>query len=383
MAKTSAPIAKGKRVDGAQLLTAIAEFIDKHVVCTPEQRDAMALWVIHTHAFNAAHATPYLWITAPEIESGKTLLLETLQLLVAKPWLTGRVTASSLVRQVHAEHPTLLLDESDVAFRSGSEYAEVLRGVLNSGYRRRSAKFSMSVPMRDGGWRPETFDVFSPKAIAGIGGNHVPDSVLSRSVQIRLKRKLASQQVYPLYDATETAESLRKRISRWTVAHGETLAQSRPERLDGLGDRAFEVWTPLFAIADVALGEWPQRARIAAVALSSHREANVQSLGIQLLADIREIIGTTKGRLPSASLVLRLKAVEGAPWADFRGAGLNTHTLAQMLKPYEIEPRAFNTSDDGWFRGYARDDFDDAFARYLPPLSVPKGKKGNKRNADA
>src|SRR4051812_38769813 len=105
--------AKGKRVNVASLLDAIAEFIARHVVCSPEQRDALALWVLHTHAIDAANATPYIRITAPEIESGKTLLLETLELLVANGWLTGRVTASSLVRKIHGERPTLLLDESD------------------------------------------------------------------------------------------------------------------------------------------------------------------------------------------------------------------------------------------------------------------------------
>ena len=66
----------------------------------------------------------------------KTLLLEILSLLVANPWLTGSASRAVLVRKIDAEQPTLLLDESDAAFARDREYAEALRGVLNSGHSR-------------------------------------------------------------------------------------------------------------------------------------------------------------------------------------------------------------------------------------------------------
>jgi hypothetical protein len=44
-----------------------------------------------------------------------------------------------LVRKISAEQPTLLLDESDAAFAGDREYAEALRGVLNSGHSRDGA----------------------------------------------------------------------------------------------------------------------------------------------------------------------------------------------------------------------------------------------------
>jgi hypothetical protein len=98
------------------LLTEIARFLCRYVVLTSPQADALALFVAHTHAFEAAEATPYIAITSAEKRSGKTRLLEVLETLVARPWLTGRVTAAVLARKVDAECPTLLLDESDAAF---------------------------------------------------------------------------------------------------------------------------------------------------------------------------------------------------------------------------------------------------------------------------
>jgi hypothetical protein len=125
------------------------------------------LWVLHTHAVDAADFTPYLAINSPVLRSGKTQLLEVFKLLVYKPWFTGRVTASALVRKVNRDQPTLLLDESDTAFQTRSDYAELLRGILNTGFER-DGSYSMSVPSGND-WEVRDFSTFSPKAIAGIG----------------------------------------------------------------------------------------------------------------------------------------------------------------------------------------------------------------------
>jgi hypothetical protein len=51
------------------------------------QLDALALWVAHTWFFDdpQVEATPYLSVTSVEPESGKSLLLEALGLLVCRP----------------------------------------------------------------------------------------------------------------------------------------------------------------------------------------------------------------------------------------------------------------------------------------------------------
>jgi hypothetical protein len=46
------------------------------------------------------------------------------------------VSAAALRRKAHQDEPTLLVDESDTAFNGEREYAEALRGLLNTGYKR-------------------------------------------------------------------------------------------------------------------------------------------------------------------------------------------------------------------------------------------------------
>ena len=90
-----------------------------------------------------------------------------------------------------AEKPTLLLDESDAAFGGEREYAEALRGILNTGYRR-SGRTTLcvgqgtNITFRD-------FSTFAPKAIAGIG--KLPGSVSDRAIPIELKRKTKHEPV--------------------------------------------------------------------------------------------------------------------------------------------------------------------------------------------
>jgi hypothetical protein len=118
----------------AGLLEAIAAFVSSYVVLSDAQISAIALWTLHTHAFDASECTPYISVTSAEKASGKTRLLEALELVVANAWLTGRVTPAVLARKVHAERPTLLLDETDATFAGDPEFGQVLRGLLNSGY---------------------------------------------------------------------------------------------------------------------------------------------------------------------------------------------------------------------------------------------------------
>src|ERR1039458_2471127 len=121
---------------GANLLDQVVAFVRQFVVLTESEYRVVALWVLHTYCVAAAETTPYLNLGSAEKQCGKTRTLEVLELLVCRPWYTGRVTAAALVRKIADEHPTLLLDESDAAFRGPEEYSEALRGILNSGHRR-------------------------------------------------------------------------------------------------------------------------------------------------------------------------------------------------------------------------------------------------------
>ena len=199
----------------ADLLTKITGFIRRFVVLGEDEALAVSLWVLHTHTLAAADMTPTLSINSAEKRSGKTLLLEVLSLIVARPSLTAKVTAALLVRKVAlTPPPTLLLDEADAAFNGPREYSEALRGILNAGYRRGGVT-SVLVPTKGGNWQPMDFPVFSPKAIAGIG--KLPDTVADRSIPIVLRRRKAGEtrERFRQRDVLPYSTLLKENISSW------------------------------------------------------------------------------------------------------------------------------------------------------------------------
>jgi hypothetical protein len=123
----------------------------------------------------------------------------------------------------------------------------------------------------------------------------------------------------------------------------------------------------LLAIAEEVGGEWPVRAREAAVALltGEHREDS-ESLGVRLLGDCRTAFNESgQDTLATHELLWRLRAPEDAPWRAHQGEPLDATRLARMLKPYGIKPKKLREGEDT-FRGYCRAWCEDAWARYLP-----------------
>ena len=154
---------------------------------TDHQAVAATLWVAHAHVPEAAVSTPYLAAISPEKRSGKTRLLEVLELLVPRPMFAANVTEAVLFRSLDAEPaPTLLLDEVDTIFGPRAKREnEALRGILNVGVRRGAT--AQRCEGEGSKLRVKTFNVFGPKAFAGIG--NLPDTLSDRCIILAMKRR--------------------------------------------------------------------------------------------------------------------------------------------------------------------------------------------------
>jgi Protein of unknown function (DUF3631) len=348
------------------LLTDVEAFIRRYVVLSDEQATALALWTLHTHTAQALGITPYIAVTSAEKGSGKTLLLEVLELLVAKPWLTGSVSAATLARKIDADEPTLLLDESDAAFKGDKDYAEALRGVLNTGFKA-SGSYSRCVGNSGTNLKVQDFKTFCPKAIAGIG--QLPDTVADRSIPIRLKKKTQAEPVesFSILKTPPNAAPIKERIEEWAEIADEPLGRLDLAALDGLSDRANDIWKPLLGIAHLAGEDWFIRARRSAVALSGRQAVDDESTGVQLLTDIRAIFeAKAVDRLSSATLVAELHEIEESPWNEWFGKPITAHGVAKIVKRYEVRPHSVRLEDGTTPKGYKREQFEDAWPRYLP-----------------
>jgi hypothetical protein len=365
-------------VDVAELLSEVETFLGRYIVATGEQLTAMALWIAHTHAIDAAEQTPYLNVRSPEKQSGKTRALEVLELLVPRPERWGARPSEAVVyRAISAFEPTLLLDEVDAIWNDRYDEHEGLRAVLNSGNRR-----GATVPRCIGsaGDKIARFPVFCPKVLAGIG--ELPDTVADRSIPIVLKRRTEDEPVERFRRRAVreegTAESLKRRAGGWGAAATDELRDARPDLPEELTDREQESVEPLLAIADLAAGEWPERARTALTSVIVDGRADASdSRELQLLSDLREV-WLSEGWpefLASTELVRGLLQLSDAPWSDPRRP-LTEYWLARHLRAYRIRPvrrRQGNRrrhGDGDRAKGYNREDLEEVWRRYLP---APEG----------
>ena len=360
----AAPVAQ-EIVGAVALLDLVVEFLERFVVFgNKSQVYAVALWVLHSHAIDQADVSPYLAVTSAEKRSGKTLLLDVLELLVARPWRAVLPSEAVVYRKVAADQPTLLLDETDAIF--GPKTAgnhEGLRALLNAGNR---AGTTVPRVVGEGSkMAVKDFPIFCPKVIAGIG--RLPDTVKDRAIPIRLQRRLRSELVerFRRREVLERAGLLS--LALGNVAALLEVADARPEIPLQLNDRAADGWEPLLAIADRLGGHWPARARHAAVALSAGADADEETLGIKLLDDCRSILASRAGAgIFTATLLDELKALDESPWAEYE---LSPRRLARLLTAYGVSPRTVRDGADTR-KGYHRDDLLDACDRWLdsPPL---------------
>jgi hypothetical protein len=375
--KIAAPEPHPQSQSGARLLDDLASFFSRHVFLPAGAPDTLAVWTVHTHCFVLFRHSPRLAIVSPEKRCGKTTLLDAIGLVACKSLPTSSVTAAAIFRAIEAVRPTLLVDEAD-RFLAGNEE---LIAVVNSGHK------TDGQVLRCVGddFEVRSFSVYSPTAVAAI--RKLPDTITDRSIIIRMIRAMRAERRAPLDEAAEReGHDLARRCARWVQDNGSALRQCKPVLPPALFNRAADNWRGLFAIAQVAGGEWP--ARIAAASASLVPDDDADGRGIRLLGDIRAVLANHHGEtIASVTLCEGLLGLETAGWGEINhGRPLTPATLARMLRPFRITPNTIRAGATT-AKGYPLAVFAEAFRRYLddesggPPESQPSHRHNPQKSA--
>jgi putative DNA primase/helicase len=348
-------------VDAGALLDTTSALIRRHIVLNTPQADAIALWVAAAYVIDALVLMPILLITAPTMRSGKTTLLTLLAAIVPRALAASNLTGAVLARAIAAFNPTLLADEADTWL---TDEASELRGIMNAGHTRPTAYILRCAPDTH---EPTLIPCFGARVLSMI--RRPPSTIADRSIAIDLRRKRADEQVVRLrVDRLHTEHlPLRRLYRRWALNHLDAVRHSNdPAVPASLHDRAADNWRPLLAIADLIGGEWPERARAAAGALSGEDDPE-DSISIELLRDIRTIFdGRSSKWISSADLTTTLISMQDRPWAEWSGGRPMTAVkLAARLKPFGLKTQKVR---DGikTVNAYVTADFEDVLSRYLP-----------------
>ncbi|WP_433890697.1 DUF3631 domain-containing protein [Streptomyces sp. CA-111067] len=359
---------------GADLLNEIERFHRRFNVFPLEAAYvAVTLWDAHAHLIECFDSTPRIAFLSPEPGSGKSRALEVMETLVPHRLMAANATTNAVVRAVSAPEgrPTILFDEVDAIFGPAAGGDEQLRAFINAGHRRGAGTLRC---VGEGSIQtPTEFPSFCAVAMAGLGS--LPDTILTRAVIVRMRRRAPNESVEPWRLRTHEREghALRDRLAHWAGTVREQVADTIPAMPEGVTDRPADVWEPLLAVADAAGGAWPERARAACLELvTAAKKDDKASIGIRLLTDLRDNVFCGAHRMPTAHILATLNGMDDAPWADIGGKPLDARTLARRLAEYvttdnePVKARNIKTGD-GVAKGYYAADLADAWNRYCPP----------------
>src|SRR6516225_6140184 len=353
-------------VDGAVLLDSIKRVFRRYIILPKAAEVALSLWVLHAWTVDAGDISPFMVLVSPTKRCGKTSVLILLFFLTPKSELASNITAAALFRHIEAVRPTLLIDEADTFVKNNEE----LRGILDSGHTRVAAQIIRNVEA-NGEHKPRRFSTWAAKAIATI--RKLADTLEDRSVRVTLQRKPRDAKVERLRRRdTEEFKSLRSQAARWAADNFDKLVDPDPAVPEVLNDRAADNWRPLLAIAELVGGDWPDRAREAALVLSG--EAQDDAIGVKLLKDIRLAFGDDDA-IRSADLVAKLAEDPEQPWADWKhGRALTQNQLGRLLSGFGISSETVDIPGLKSAKGYKRARFEEAWVAYCPVKSPSAGK---------
>jgi putative DNA primase/helicase len=343
-------------VNGAAMLDDVLSLLQQHVIADAETLHAAALWVCLTWLVDYATVLPLAVITAPEKGCGKTVLLSTMAMMANKPLQASNTSAAAMFRVIEAHAPTLFIDETDTFMRDNED----LRGIINSGHTRSSAYVLRTV---GDDFEVKRFSTWSAKALSGIG--HLPETIESRAIILKMRRKIAGETTRNLrHTPPAVFDEVKQKLARWSDDNGTRFASMRPI-MAGLNNRDADNFEPLLSIAQLAGGQWVERITAAALVLCASESDN-RSIGIELLDACRTVFESWGGdKIKSTDLLDEICKDDELPFATYnRGKPMTARQLSNRLKEFGIHSKN-NRFTGGIKKGYVKQDFEKAFLVYL------------------
>ena len=346
-------------LDAPALFSQVSGAYSRRIVFPAGGADATTLWTGHVHVFWVFHITPRLNFLSPEPGCGKSTALEVIGTMVPRPLSADSFTPGVMIRVVDVRPPTLVLDELDAYLRANNE----LRGLLNAGHKRGGCAYRSE----GGGNKVRAFKAFAPAALAGLGT--LPATLRDRSILIHLVKAKEGEILEP-FDPQHAAleQELGRKLARWAKDNFAAIQACKPALPPGIFNRVADNWRPLFAVAQVVGGDWPQRALDAFTSLNANPP--VQDRGLVVLGDIQRIFAQSAApRLFSAELVDSLCALPDRQYSHPaslkpQGVKMTEATLARCLGRFGVRSRNLRIGD-AQARGYEFADLAEPFARFL------------------
>lgn len=342
----------------------------------PSKDSAMliAIWIAETYCYRQFQYCGYLSIRSATPRCGKSQLLGLIARLSAEnPPVTSFPTAAVLYRN---PRKILVMDEVDQLRNQDKDTFGAVLSVLNSGFER-GAVIERLEKGRGDKFEVKSFDVFGPKAIAGI--ERLADTLADRTFAIVLKRVRERMPRFRADRLKEELSEIREHLTLWMNEHEEAISSTYAnlpttlEILKGFDDRFQDIAEPLCTLAMLADEERPEGPSIldslskGLMMTISRREPTGREGAFQAFLDLVGPLvsykpykgdGKTDRFISTWQLLQKCQDHPDLSWLESGAA------LAGLLRSFDLSPIS-----NGQERGYrlTRDGYDEWRERYPKP----------------
>jgi hypothetical protein len=313
-----------------------------------------ALWDVGTYFYTIFKTYPYCYIGGIK-RTGKTKVLTLHSCLAHNAFFSNNMSTSSIYRLIQNARGTLLIDETEKL--SKKDRALEFRSILLAGYKKGAMVYRIEKTKKEI-LIPEAFDVYSPKAIANIGG--IEDVMEDRCIVTIMKRgrdrKVMDREIDIM---NELWSELRSELYMFFLEHWKEIkaiydemcelnelselvnfmgVKVNNEKLKFLSSRELELWKPIFTLAKY-FDDFPTKFTSSESSLSSlifnlalekaeHKHIeNMTETGEVILTQILLNLVTTDDYYPVKTI--KDKMVEQF---DEEQSWLNTHWVGRALR---------------------------------------------------
>jgi hypothetical protein len=319
---------------------------------------------MHTHLRDSAgkflpYITPRLYFGSREPGCGKSLATELTTKMSHNGEIVLEPTPPSMVTMMNQDMATLGFDEIDTYFGRGRG-RDAMRAILNGGY-----KYGAKVT-RQRSDETDRLNCHGPICLNGKNANLFLthdnfDTLRSRSICIILDQKPVDSWVDRFNPELHDGRlfGLMKRLKKWGLVNSRVIT-SIP--VDGLmpkriANRAEEIWTVLFRIADHLGDTWPARCESAAKAFvlgEWEDDTPCVSPAEELLNCVRNCFhGETF--LSTGEILNRLEKLEDEDkpsimreWGNEKAASMGLSNALSVFGVEKVRMRQGSTADRGY-----------------------------------
>lgn len=261
------PTNKLPKVDPVAVLQEIVNLLKKYVGffdAKGKKKDDLyllvAYWIMQTYIYDVWSKTSYLKIMGVH-DSGKSTLSRIIEMVsFCGEKSVGKVSESWFYRNLHNVGGVQCLDELELDQKDHAQFLDLLKsGWEKDAYIRLSNKHDPN--------KPEKFNVYSPKVVAGTSVQNIDAVLSSRMIEITMRTAPSgfNFSIEDLYDEEfkDTARELRDKLYLFRLRYGHEFLKQKKALLKGtaklgnldkegkeiLSNRQMDIYAPILTLA--------------------------------------------------------------------------------------------------------------------------------------